>query len=117
MSFKSINQPSLDSRNTIEMSMLAATLCIGSLCFGLSQPVSAEPVGADDFRISSTGPDGNTDYGATSSDVAYNATNNEYLIVWRSNDDVLGANINETEVFGKIINADTAAVVVDDFRI
>ena len=117
MPFKRINQLRLNFRNAVERLMLATTLCIGLLCFVLSQPVGATPVGADDFRISSTGPDGDTDYGATSSDVAYNATNNEYLIVWLSNDDVLGVDINETEVFGKIINADTAAVVVDDFRI
>lgn len=117
MSFKRINQPLQGYRNAVEKLILATILCVASLCFVLSQPVGATPIGADDFRISSTGPDGNTDYGATTSDVVYNATNNEYLIVWLSNDDVLGININETEVFGKIINADTAAVVVDDFRI
>ena len=83
MPFKRINQLRLNFRNAVERLMLATTLCIGLLCFVLSQPVGATPVGADDFRISSTGPDGDTDYGATSSDVAYNATNNEYLIVWQ----------------------------------
>lgn len=85
------------------------------LCSSFSFTVFAVPVGEDDFRISNMGPDGDANYIAVSPAIAYNATDNEYLVVWHGSTPSLA--INEGEIFGKIINADTGAVVVADFRI
>jgi hypothetical protein len=43
-------------------------------------------VGANDFRISFTGSDGDTAFGATDPAVAYNGRANEYLVVWTGDD-------------------------------
>lgn len=40
------------------------------------------------FRISSMGPDGDTAYYAQNPRVAYNSTNNEYLVVWDGVDNI-----------------------------
>jgi hypothetical protein len=71
-------------------------------------------VGANDFRISDMGPDGNTNFGASTPEVAYNAVNNEYLVVW-SGDDTTD---NEFQVFGQRLAAATGMEVgANDFRI
>jgi hypothetical protein len=50
-------------------------------------PVTIDPeVGTNDFRISDMGGTGNTSYNATYPAVAYNSTNNEYLVVWYGDD-------------------------------
>lgn len=43
-------------------------------------------IGADDFRISFAGTDGNTAVVAANPDVVYDSTHDEYLVVWRAND-------------------------------
>ncbi|GEM_PF-926864 len=75
-------------------------------------------VGTNDFRISDMGPDGNTAYGAQHPAVAYNSTNDQYLVVW-AGDDNSGALVNEEfEIYGQRINAATGAEVgTNDFRI
>jgi hypothetical protein len=71
-------------------------------------------VGANDFRLSDMGPDGDTRFNAFESAVAYNPTNNEYLVVWRGND----TTTDEFEVFGQRLNAATGAEVgANDFRL
>ena len=75
-------------------------------------------VGTNDFRISDMGPDGNTNFDAQDPAVAYNSTNNEYLVVWRGDDDTAPLVDNELEIFGQRLNAATgAAVGTNDFRI
>jgi hypothetical protein len=50
-------------------------------------PVTIDPeIGTNDFRISDMGPDGNADFDAFPPSVAYNPTNNEYLVVWYGED-------------------------------
>lgn len=73
-------------------------------------------VGTNDFRISDMGPDGNPSYNAELPDVVYNATNGEYLVVWRGDEDSIG--IGEDEIFGQRIIASTGAETgTNDFRI
>src|SRR5262249_44036654 len=64
-------------------------------------------VGANDFRLSDVGPDGDTRFGAFSPALAYNGAANEYLVVWHG-DDTTGTLVdNEFEVFGQRLNAAT----------
>ena len=51
-------------------------------------------IGTNDFRISDLGPDGNVIYFADNAGVAYNSTNNEFLVVWQG-DDNGGSLVNE----------------------
>ena len=70
-------------------------------------------VGANDFRISDMGPEGSTSYDASSSTVAYNSTNNEYLVVWQGDDNAPPLVDEEFEIFGQRLNAATDAPQVD----
>ncbi len=66
-----------------------------------------------DFRISQVGNDGDANTDATDAAVAYNATDNEYLVVW-SGDDSFD---NAFEVYGQRVTAAGAQIGTDDFRI
>jgi hypothetical protein len=46
-------------------------------------PAGAE-IGANDFRISDMGPNGNINFDAGTPDLTYNPQANEYLVVWRA---------------------------------
>jgi|GEM_PF-3323082 len=76
-------------------------------------------VGANDFRISDAGGSGNAALDAFQPAVAYNSTNNEYLVVWTADDtDAAGVVDNEFEIFGQRLAAATGAEVgANDFRI
>ncbi len=63
-------------------------------------------------RISITGPDGNTSYGAEAPVLAYNPTRNEYLAVWEADTSTSG----ELEVFGRLLEP-TGAPLGGQFRI
>jgi hypothetical protein len=71
-----------------------------------------------DFRISDIGPNGDTVFDAFSPAVAYNSSDNEYLVVW-SGDDGAGALVDgENEIYGQRVSATTFAQAgVNDFRI
>jgi uncharacterized repeat protein (TIGR01451 family)/uncharacterized repeat protein (TIGR02543 family) len=69
-----------------------------------------------DFRISDMGPDGSIDYRGQSPRVAWNATNNEYLVVWQGDDNTAPLIDNEFEIFGQRINAD-GTQIEGNFRI
>ncbi len=79
---------------------------------------TGEEVGANDFRISNTGPDGFLGFFVASTAVVFNITNNEYLVVWTGDDDT-GALVNEEfEIFGQRIDATTGTEIgANDFRI
>ncbi len=76
-------------------------------------------IGANDFRISDAGETGNPAFTATRPAVAYNPTNDEYLVVWQAEDtDTTGIVDGELEVFGQRLAAATGAEIgVNDFRI
>ena len=48
--------------------------------------VNGTAIGSN-FRVSDMGPDGSDSYGANAPAVAYNSTNNEYLVVWYGDND------------------------------
>jgi hypothetical protein len=80
--------------------------------------VTGAELGANDFRISDMGPDGDTTYNAHSPAVAHNATTNEYLVVWKGDDDSMGLADDEFEIYGqRLAGATGAEVGANDFRI
>src|SRR5262249_41044533 len=75
-------------------------------------------VGADDFRISDMGPDGNETFDAQEPAVAYNGTANEYLVAWSGDDNTGPLENEEYEIFGQRLNAPTGAEVgANDVRL
>lgn len=69
---------------------------------GAAYPVTVDPeIGANDFRLSDRGPDGNANYDAFAPAVAYNSTNNQYLVVWYGDDNTTLLVDGENEVFGQ----------------
>ncbi len=56
------------------------------------------------FRISTMGPDGNLNFDATVPDVSWNATNNEYMVVWLSDDNTSPLVDNEFEIYGQRVS-------------
>lgn len=80
-------------------------------------PVTIDPeIGPDDFRISVTGPEGNGNFDALTPAIAYNSTDNNYLVVWTGEGNTGTLVVNELEIFGQIINAD-GSLLISDFRI
>lgn len=64
--------------------------------------VTGSEIGANDFRLSDMGPDGeHIGYGAERPHLAWNAQDSEFLVVWSGADDAPGLVSNETEVFGQ----------------
>jgi hypothetical protein len=83
----------------------------GEALAAATYPVTLDPeVGTNDFRISNVGIDGTTTSGASSPNVAYDSTNNQYLVVWWQTD---GA---ETEIYGQLIDG-SGNEAGSDFRI
>ncbi|MCB0210219.1 MAG: hypothetical protein KDJ52_12855 [Anaerolineae bacterium] len=70
-----------------------------------------------DFRISETGPDGDTRYRVAFPDIAYNSVSNEYLVVWGGDNNAGLLVLNELEIFGQRLNGATGAEKGSDFRI
>ncbi len=85
--------------------------------FGRRISILGVPLGTDEFRISSMGPDGDASFDASEPDIAFNSAANEYLVVW-SGDTEAGLLINEDfEIFGRRLNALGALLGTDEFRI
>lgn len=81
-------------------------------------PVTVDPeIGVNDFVLSDLGPDGDDpDYQPRQPAVAYNSTDDEYLVVWCGRDVV--NTVDEYEIWGQRIDAATGAQVgTNDFRI
>jgi hypothetical protein len=73
-------------------------------------------IGAD-FRLSDMGPDGDVNYGAYVAAVAYNSTEDEYLVVWHGDDDTGALVDEEYEIFGQLVDAATGAEIGTDLRL
>jgi len=81
-------------------------------------PVTIDPeVGSNDFRISDMGGDGNASYDAHKPSVAYNSTDNEYLVVWWADDHAGSLADGEFEIYGQLIDGATGAEIGADIRI
>lgn len=79
---------------------------------------SGTEIGLDDFRISDMGPDGDIDWDARAPMVAYDPDLDEYLVVWRGDDNVGTLVAGENEIFGQRIDGVTGAEIgANDFRI
>jgi Ca2+-binding RTX toxin-like protein len=82
--------------------------------FGQRLSITGAEVGADDFRISSAGTDGDANRDVSSPTIAYNPSANEYLVSWQADDLPTDS---EFEIFGQPLSAAGAEVGADDFRI
>jgi hypothetical protein len=85
--------------------------------YGQQLSATGGEIGANDFRISQMGPDGNASYDALGSAVAYNPVSDEYLVVWSGDDNTPPLVDNERELFGQRLSATGGAIGADDFRI
>ena len=74
--------------------------------YGQRISVAGAEIGANDFRISDMGPDGDVSFMAFDPAVAYNNTDNQYLVVWHGEDDTAPLVDGEGEIFGQLLNAD-----------
>lgn len=81
-------------------------------------PVTIDPeIGSNDFRLSDMGADGDSLFDALTPAVAYNATQNEYLVVWNGDDDNTGLVDGEYEIYGQRVDAATGAEIGVDIRL
>lgn len=69
--------------------------------------LAQQQTGPDDFRISYMGGSGSFDFRATYPSVAYNATDDEYLVVWEGDTNTGGLVDNNYQIFGQRIDAAT----------
>ena len=84
--------------------------------FGQRLDAAGNPIGADDFRISDMGVNGDDQYDARDPDVAFNSSANQYLVVWHGDDNTTTVD-EENEVFGQRLDAAGNEVGANDFRI
>jgi hypothetical protein len=70
-------------------------------------------VATDDFRVSEMGPDTTIGFEAQQAKIAYDPVNQQYLAVWRGDDQGDG----QAEVYGQLIDARTSGAVGADFLI
>jgi len=85
--------------------------------YGQRLSATGAETGANDFRVSDLGPDGNTNFGASDSAVAYNGQANEYLVTWDGDDNTAPLVDNENEIFGQRLSPVGAELDANDFRI
>ncbi len=78
-----------------------------------ANPLSTNQELGSDFILSSMGPYLNPNYDALTPSIAYNSTNNQYLVVWSGSDDIVG----EYEIWGQRVNAKNGAQIGADFQI
>jgi large repetitive protein len=76
-----------------------------------------QEVGADDFRISFMGGSGDIAFRATYPAVAYNATDDEYFVVWEG--DTAGEDLvdDQYQIFGQRIDAATGAALGSELQL
>ncbi len=85
--------------------------------YGQRLNAAGTETGANDFRISDMGPDGSAAFRAFTPDVVYNGVSNEYLVVWRGEDNIGTLVDEEFEIFGQRLSSAGSAVGTNDFRI
>ncbi|MFN8588808.1 MAG: hypothetical protein U0704_13525 [Candidatus Eisenbacteria bacterium] len=85
--------------------------------FGQRLDADGAEVGANDFRISAMGFDGDPNFDASDPAVTWNPTRDEYLVVWAADDSSDVARDGETEIFAQRLSGAGASVGADDFRV
>ncbi len=86
-----------------------------AVVFFLAAGARADVIGSD-FRISVMGPDASAAYQVEATAVAHNSVDDEFLVVWTSDDDSGTLADDEYEVWGQLLDADGNAVG-EGFRI
>ena len=85
--------------------------------FGQRITPTGGEIGTNDFRISGLGPDGDTSFAAGNPAVIWDATNNEYFVVWFGADNAGALVAAEAEVWGQRLTAAGAEVGPNDVRL
>ena len=86
----------------------------GAALSSAAYPVTIDPeIGANDFRISEMGADGLATFDGIQPSVAYNATDDEYLVVWHGSETTVG----DEDIWGQRIDASSGAELGSDFQI
>ncbi len=85
--------------------------------FGQRLDADGNEIGMNDFRISDTGPDGSVEFDARDPSVAYNAVENEYLVVWEGTLSAISETTTEVEIFGQRLDTHGKELGANDFRI
>lgn len=81
-------------------------------------PVTIDPeVGANDYRISDMGPNGDPAFDAFEVAVAYNSHDNTYVVVWAGDNDTGGLVDEEYEIFGQRIDPTGGGLGANDARL
>lgn len=70
-------------------------------------------VGADDFRISTSGPDGDGTYDAYDPEVVYSPVCAQYIVVWESDDSTAALVNGESEIHLQVFNSNGTMVGSD----
>ncbi len=85
--------------------------------FGQRLDGQGQEIGANDFRISDMGIDGDSSRGASIPAVAFNSNQPQYLVLWNGDDDAGGQVENEFEIFGQRLDRFGNEIGINDFRI
>ncbi len=81
--------------------------------YGQRVSAGGAEIGANDFRISDMGPEGNPSFDASRPALAYNQNANEFVVVWYGDDTVS----NEFEIYGQRVSGSGSEIGANDFRI
>jgi hypothetical protein len=85
--------------------------------YGQRLNASGAPIGANDFRLSDLGPDGNDDFQAFRPDIAHNTTLDEWFLAWHGDDDTGALVNNEFEIWSQRLDADGGQIFENDLRV
>jgi hypothetical protein len=69
------------------------------------------------FLITHMGPNSNSGFRADNPDLAYNATSNQFLLVYQGDNDTAPAVDDDTEIWGHVLNASGAPLTTNETRI
>jgi hypothetical protein len=95
---------------------ITATLVTDELeVFGQRLDADGNEIGANDFRISQAGPDGDPDFLVANVGVAHSGVDNSYLVTWQGT--VTVSPLFEFEAIGQFLRADGTEFGPNDFQI
>jgi hypothetical protein len=96
----------LHSQNPVRIVLATAIVLSAAAAINSVRPASAGEIGSDDFQISTASP------APGESRVAFNATDNELLVVWTSVDAAL-----EPSIYGQLLDASDGSKVGGEFLV
>ncbi|MEO7795426.1 MAG: hypothetical protein ABIV06_11700, partial [Thermoanaerobaculia bacterium] len=101
----------------LEIPLVVALVATGLTGLAAAPLTAQQETGADDFRISTMGGSGDVAYRANSSDVAYNATEHEYFVVWAGDTNTGGEVDDRYQIFGRRIDAATGSPIGGEIQL